>query len=177
MVNILPISFVADSSSGIGALGVDGKALVIQLITFVLAYLVLRKWAFGPIMRVLSERRQTIEKGVKLGEEMQKKQAALEARVATALSAARAQADSILAGAHDEARDMLREAEEDAHAKAETVLKDAENRIAQDTQRARQKLEKELVGLISEATEAIIEEKVDTKKDAELIDRALRRAA
>ena len=38
-------------------LGVDGKAFVIQLITFVLAYLVLRRYAFGPILKVLRERR------------------------------------------------------------------------------------------------------------------------
>ena len=35
-------------------------------------------------------------------------------------------------------------------------------------------LEKELVGLISDATEAIIEEKVDARKDAQIIERALK---
>lgn len=168
---------LADSSSGIGALGIDGRAFIIQLITFVLAYLVLRKWAFGPIMRVMNERRRIIEDGVKLGEKMQKEQTALEERVAKALADARTEADGIVATAQEEARSTVREAEEKARTKADGILNDAEERIKQDTQRARQKLEKELVGLISDATEAIIEEKVDATKDAALIDKALRERA
>lgn len=170
--------FAADSSgSGIGALGLDGKALVIQLITFGLAYLVLRKYAFGPIMKVMNERRETIEKGVTLGEQMQKQQVKSEAEVAKKLADARAQADSVIATAQEEARATVREAEDKARTKAEGILTEAEERIAQDTKRARSKLEKELVGLVSEATEVIVGEKVDSQKDTELIERALRERA
>jgi F-type H+-transporting ATPase subunit b len=164
----------ADSSSGIGALGIDGKAFVIQLITFLLAFLVLKRYAFGPIIKVMNARRETIEQGVKLGEQMRKDQAELEDKVAKALQAARQEADTIIAGAQDIGRQTVREAEDTAREKAAGVLKDAESRIVQDTARARQALEKELVGLISDATEAIIDEKVDAKKDAELIKRALK---
>lgn len=170
--------FATDSSaSGIGALGVDAKALVIQLITFGLAYLVLRKYAFGPILKVMNERRQTIEKGVTLGEQMQKQQAKAEADAAKQLADARKQADSIVATAHDEARATVRVAEDKARTKAEGILAEAEDRIVQDTKRARSKLEKELVGLVSEATEVIVGEKVDSRKDTELIERALKERA
>ena len=73
--------FGADTSSGIGALGVSASSFAIQLVTFVLAYLVLRKFAFKPILKVLEERRQTIESGVRLGEEMQKEKLAMVQRV------------------------------------------------------------------------------------------------
>lgn len=171
---VTPLGYFAASSSGIGALGVSGQAFVIQLITFVLAYLVLRKFAFGPIIKVLRERRETIEKGVKLGEQMQKAQEELEAKVDKTLHEAREQADGIIAGAQDSGRQAVAEAEEKARAKAESILKEAEDRIVQDTTRARQKLESEMVALISDATESIIHEKVDAKKDSELIDRALK---
>lgn len=167
-------NFAADSSSGLGALGFDGTAFLIQLATFVLAYLVLRRYAFGPILKVMKQRRETIADGVKLTEQLRKEKAELEAKVEQSLHEARQQADGIIAGAQDAARQTVREAEDKARDKAALILKDADSRIAQDTARARQALEKEVVGLISEATEAIIEEKVDTKKDAELIERALR---
>jgi F-type H+-transporting ATPase subunit b len=166
--------FAAESSSsGIGALGLDGKALIVQLITFMLAYLVLRRYAFGPIMKVLNERRRTIEDGVRIGEEMKQKQAALEAQVEKQLAEARKQADGIVSDANETSRQIVREAEDKAHQKAAGVMKEAEDRIASETQRARKQLQGELVGLISDATEAIIGEKVDAKKDAALIDRAL----
>lgn len=176
-MTFLPTFFAAESSSGIGALGVDAKALVIQLITFTLAYLVLRRYAFGPILRVMKERRETIEKGVQLGEQMQKQQAELEAKVSKELSEARAQADGIIATANDAARNVVREAEDKARTKADGILAEADSRIAQDTARARTKLERELVGLISDATEAIIDEKVDATKDAALIEKALKESA
>lgn len=166
--------FAAESSSGIGALGVDGKAFVIQLITFVLAYFLLRRYAFGPILKVLNERRQTIEAGVKLGEEMRAERSKLEGEVEKKLHEARVRADDIISGAQETAKQTIRESEDKAREKASGIIEAAESRIVQDTARARKQLEKEVVGLISEATEAIIEEKVDAKKDAALIDRALR---
>ncbi|HEX7633063.1 MAG TPA: F0F1 ATP synthase subunit B [Candidatus Saccharimonadales bacterium] len=170
-------TFGDSSSSGLGALGIDGTAFLIQLVTFVLAYLVLRRYAFGPIIKVLRERRETIESGVKLGEEMQRERAKLEEQVEKALHEARVQADSIIAGAQESAREAIREAEDKARDKAAGILKEAEGRIVTDTARARQKLEKELVGLVSDATEAIIKEKVDAKKDVELIERVLKERA
>lgn len=173
---ISPAQF-ADSSSGIGALGVDGKAFVIQLVSFVIAFLVLQRYAFGPIIRTMTRRRETIEQGVNLGEQMKKDQAALEAKVEKTLHETRAKADGIIAEAQEAARGTIRDAEDKARDKAAGIVAEAEARIKQDAARARQALEKEVVGLISDATEAIIGEKVDAKKDAQLIDRALKERA
>lgn len=174
MIQIFAHAAEAESSSGLGALGVDGSAFVIQLITFILAFLVLKRYAFKPIIKVLRERRETIENGVKLGEKMKQEEAKLAAKVDEALHEARKEADSIIATAQDSGRQAIREAEEKARAKAEGLVKEAESRITQETARARKQLEKEVVGLISDATEAIIDEKVDAKKDAALIERALK---
>lgn len=161
-------------ASGIGALGVDGKAFIIQLVTFVLAFWVLKKFAFKPIMKVLDERRKVIEDGVNLGEEMKKERTTLEAQISEKMAEAREEADGIVAAAHENARELVREAEDKANTKADGILADAKNRIDQETARARQNLEKEMVTLVSEATEAIIGEKVDAKKDAALVERALK---
>ncbi len=164
----------ADSSSGIGALGFDGQAFLIQLITFILAYLVLRRYAFGPILAALKRRRETIESSVKLAEQLQKEKAELEAKTEETLHAARQQADAIIASAQETGRQTKREAEEAAKLKAAAIIKEAETRIVTDISRARQQLEKELVGLVADVTEVIIEEKIDAKKDTKLIERALR---
>src|SRR3954464_12210212 len=117
---MLPIAnFAAESSSGLGALGVDGKAFLIQLITFVLAFLVLKRYAFKPILKVLAERRDTIEQGVKLGEEMQKERTRLQTQVEQKLHEARQKADEIIATAQDTSRQTVREAEDKARTKAE----------------------------------------------------------
>ena len=173
----LPVTYFGSAeneATGLAALGVDPKAFVIQLITFVLAFFILKRFAFGPIVKVLNERREIIESGVALGEEMQKERAKLDDQVEDTLHEARQKADSIISSAQDTGAQAIREAEEKAKDKAAAVMTDAENKIKQDTARARKGLEKELVSLISETTEAIIGEKVDAKKDAVLIENALK---
>ena len=163
-----------DSSSGLGSLGIDPKAFIIQLVTFAIAFLVLQKYAFKPILKMMATRRETIEKGVKLSEQMQKDRAKLDDEIAKALHDARKQADGIVAEAQDAARDVAKDAEDKAGKKADNIVAEAKTRAEQEVQRARRALENELVGLISDATEAIIDEKVDAKKDAALIDKALK---
>ncbi|HVS58564.1 MAG TPA: F0F1 ATP synthase subunit B [Candidatus Saccharimonadales bacterium] len=166
-----------DSTSGLGALGLDLKALIIQLVSFVLAFWVLQHWAFKPIVKMMERRRETIEKGVNLGEAMQKEKAEFEKKVAKALADARQEADTVVSDAHSQAREAIHDAEEKARAKAEIIINEAQQRIEQDTKRARQQLEKELAQLITEATEAVVEEKLDASKDAALIDKALKERA
>lgn len=163
--------------SGIGALGVDGKQFIIQLITFVIVILILRKWAIKPILRVLQERREKIEQGVSLGEKMQKDEAEMEKKVAEALREARHEADKIISDASDRGRGIISDAEAKAKDKAEGIISNAEDRIKQDTARARKELEGELASLVADATETIVEEKIDAKKDASLIDKALKGAS
>jgi F-type H+-transporting ATPase subunit b len=161
------------SSSGLGTLGVSGSAFIIESITFILGYLVLRKWAFGPIIKVLRERREIIAKGVTLGEEMQKERKLLDEKISKELSQARLKADTILSDANNEVKDMIRKAENEAMTKAEAIIDEAKGQAKEEMVRAKLKLEGEVISLISEATEILVGEKVDPKKDSKLIDKAL----
>jgi F-type H+-transporting ATPase subunit b len=87
---------------------------------------------------------------------------------------ARTEADKIISAAQQDARELVLSAEESAKQKMEQISAEAQERIKRDTALARKQLEGELIGLISEATEAIIDEKVDAHKDAQLIDKALK---
>src|SRR5579863_1445741 len=101
----------ADSSSGIGALGISLSAFIIQLLTFVLVFLLLKKFAFTPVIRLLQERRKVIDDGVKMGEKLAKEQQEFDAKLAQTMQEARVEADHIIATGHKEARDVVREAE------------------------------------------------------------------
>ncbi len=164
----------ADQSSGIGALGVNLQALVIQLITFLIVLWVLKKFAFKPILKVLNDRRTLIEAGVKLGNEMKNKELEMEQKREKILHDAQAAADKLIADSKDEAKEIVNESEADAKTRADGILEAANKTIDENTKRSKKKLEKELVGLISEATEAIIGEKIDATKDSKIIDKVLK---
>jgi len=171
MIHLL---FAADSTSGIGALGISGGAFVIQLVTFVLVFMLLRKFAFKPVIKLLEDRRRIIDDGVRMGEKLSKEQAKFDTKLAETMRQAREEADHIIATGHKEAREVVREAEKTAQRKADGILADAEVRINEESERARRALEKDIVGLISEATEAIVGEKVDAHKDSEIIHKIIK---
>lgn len=173
---MIPILFASteESASGIGALGVSPQAFIVQLITFTLVFLLLKKFAFAPIVRLLEERRKVIDNGVKMGQKLEKERAKLDAEVVKAMRDARTEADKIISNGQKEAREIIRDAEKAGARKVETMLSDAEARINEEKEQSKRKLEKEIVGMVSDATEAIVEEKVDAKKDAKLIDKALK---
>lgn len=172
MINAL--AHFGDSSSIFSALGISGQAFVIQLITFLLAFLVLRQWAFKPILKVLDERRQRIEDGLRLGEQMEAEKVKLDERVAAELHKARTQADKIIADADTTAKQTVQAAEDTVRKRADEIVESANEQIKYATKRERERLKREIVGLVSDVSEAIIGEKVDAKKDAALIDEALK---
>ena len=166
-------SYFGVASSGLGALGVSWSALIIQLITFVLGYLVLRKWAFGPIIKMLAERKKVIEDGVKLGEDMRSDRLQLEAKIEDEISKARSKADQIVQDALLEAKELALKMEDEANKKSDFILTEAEKKTKQEMERAKQKLESELVGLVTDVSEAFVKNRLDSQKDKELVSNLL----
>ncbi len=158
-----------------GILGFSPEAFLIQIVTFVLVFVLLKKFAFNRIVAMLDKRHAVIDEGVRHGQQMQAEREKFEKETAKVAREARHQADEIIGDAQKEARDIVREAEKAAHTKSENILKDAEARIAEESEQAKRRLEKDVASLVSEATEALVEEKVDTKKDADLIDKAIKK--
>lgn len=161
--------------SGIGALGIDFLAILAQAVTFLVLFFVIKKFALDGIVNTLEKRRKTIDDGVRLGREMEAEKERLEEKVAQVLRKARNDADSIIAGGQKEAGEFIRAAEESATRKVDAMLADAHNKIEEDISTARKGLEQEMRALVAEATEVIIEEKLDSKKDESLIKRAFAR--
>lgn len=161
------------AEGGIATLGVDGKALILQIITFLIVYWLLKRFALSKIIAALEQRRETIDKGVTLGREMEAEKADLEQKVQARLREARKEADKILASAHQEAGELLKDAEATASRKAEQIVNEAHARIDDELKKARKGLEQDMLDLVAEATEVIIDEKLDAKKDQSLINKAL----
>lgn len=159
--------------SGFAALGFDFKAFLIQLITFLLVFYILKKYVFGRVVDMLETRRKTIEDGVKLSAEIKSEREKLEAQIAEAHKKARSEAQELMNQTKDQATVALREAEEATQAKVESMISDAKKKINEETEKARRSLEEETVNLVIKATEAVSREKLDSKKDAVLIKDAL----
>lgn len=168
-----PAAEHAEEAGGIGALGLDPLAILAQAVTFLLLFWIVKRFALEKIVNTLEERRKTIDKGVRLGIHMQAEQDKLADTIEQKLQEVRKQADTILAEANQEAGAIVKQAEATAQTSIDTMLSDARARIEDDVQKAKRELKKETIDLVAAATEIIIDEKLDAKKDSELIERAL----
>ncbi len=177
MINLITnfANEAAASDGGISALGVDGKAFLIQFITWILVFVILIKFVFRPVIDLLEKRRKTISQGVELTTEMLKEKAKLEEEVEKTMVKARAEAKDMIAKTQDQAKAIVKDAEDEAKVRVDVMVKEAKSKIADETLKARRTLEKDIVSLVVEATEIVAGEKIDAKKDADLISKALKK--
>lgn len=169
--------FASEGGGGISGLGIDPKLLVLQIVSFALILWLLKRFAFGPIVKSLDDRYQKIDGSIKEAERLERANAEAEARSEKLLAETRKQAETIIAKSREEAVTIIEAAEQRAATAADSFLDVAKKRLDQDVLIARKQLKQEVAGLVSYVTERLIHEKVDAKADQALIEEALKRAS
>jgi F-type H+-transporting ATPase subunit b len=155
------------------ALGIDWKLLVEQAIAFLVLVFILGKFVYPALVKAIDDRRAAIEAGLQEAKESQEALQKAEEDVSKLLEEARKEADEILARTHQESASMIADAESKAKARAEQIVADARQQLNVDVAKAREILKKDTVELVALATERIIGEKLDERKDADLVKKAL----
>ena len=164
----------ATSSPGLfESLGIDLQLLVTQGIAFLILVALLGKFVYPALVKAIDDRRASIEAGLKEAKEGQEVLEKAEVTVAEMLEAARKEADDILARTTQESTSMIAEAESKAKTRAEQIVADARQQLSLDVAKAREALKKDTVELVALATERVIHEKLDDRKDADLMKKAL----
>jgi len=119
--------------------GVTWPKFLAQIILFIIVFLILRKFAFGPITAMLAERSQRIEKG----EENLR-------RIEIQMAEAKERSEAIFGEANSEADKMIQEAQESAEALGDKKRQEAVTEANQITEKARESATLERERLLSE---------------------------
>lgn len=133
-------------------LGVDSVALIAQIIIFLIVLTVLNKFAFGPVMNLLLERRRRIEEAE-----------ANYAQTKAALANAEAEAKVIIEKANQQSARLIREAQEAANliaeqkrqeavAEASSIIAKAREATKLERQQALSELRRDFGRLVVDAT-------------------------
>ena len=158
----------------ISKLGIDWKLLIAQIVNFLVLLFVLWKFAYGPIIAMLEKRQKKIEKGLKDAEDAHKKLAESEERQKEILKKARTEAKVIVEKSRKQAEKAKSEIALEAKLQSEKIITDAKAQIEQEKQKTIAEIKSEIGSLVVSATEKIVGEKIDEKKDAELIEKAIK---
>jgi F-type H+-transporting ATPase subunit b len=135
-----------------------------QVISFTIVALLLRRFAYKPILAVLEERRRRIEEGQINAEKIKKELAEAEKRYQQILAKANADAQKMIDEARESAAHLSERKQQEAIAAAEQIMAKAREASAIEHERTMESLKRELGRLVVEAT-AKVTEKVLTPED------------
>jgi F-type H+-transporting ATPase subunit b len=135
-----------------------------QVISFVIVALLLRRFAYKPIVAVLEERRRKIEEGQLNAEKIKKELAEAEKRYQEIVAKANADAQRMIDEARESAAHLSERKQQEAIAAAEQIIGKAREASAIEHERTMESLKRELGRLVVDTT-AKVAGKVLTPED------------
>ena len=148
-------------------LGIDWRLLLSQAVNFLLLLVILRLFAYQPIVKLLNNRRIKIEEGLTKAKEADRRLGEIAALTKERMKAADTEALELMAKTEKDARvrevEILRAAER----KEAALIKEAEGIIEAKAMETRARIDKEAAHLVRRALTKVVE------MDPETIDEAI----
>ncbi len=144
---------IADSAKEIAdTFGWNWQLFLSQVVSFVIVALLLRRFAYKPILAILEERRQRIEQGLLNAELIKKQLAEAEQHHAEILAKANADAQKMIDEARASSAHLAERKEQEAIAAAEQIMAKAREAGAVEHERTMEALKRELGRLVVDTT-------------------------
>lgn len=158
----------------LGTLGINLKLLIAQLINFGIILLVLWKWVLPPVAKKLTERSEKIEKAMNDAVNTEKAKNEFAIWKETEMIRVKSQATAIITAAEVEASKAKQHILDETKAEQVKVIEQAKIKIEEEKNMAVREVKSQMADLVVLATERILKEKLDGKKDKELIQSTLK---
>lgn len=157
--------------------GFDVWIFLSQVISFVIVALVLRQFAYKPILTVLEERRQRIAEGLLNAEKIMQQLAEAEQRHAEILAKANAQAQKMIDDARESSAHIAERKQQEAVVAAEQIMAKAREASAIEHERTMTELKRELGRLVVNTTAKVTGKVLTPEDQRRLQDEAARQIA
>lgn len=156
-----------------GTFGLDLKIFIAQLVNFTIVLLVLKKFVFAPVVKVLDDRKAAVDKGMNQAEEaeLRLKEIALERE--KTMQDARRDASELIRTAQGDALRLAERMKEQAKSEVESVVKQGKERLRIEQDSLRRELAEDVSTLIVEAAGKVLGQSLDDKKGQKVADAAV----
>ena len=177
-IAFLPLASIVDMARETGeTFGFDTKIFLSQVVSFVIVALVLRQFAYKPILAVLEERRQRIAEGLLNAEKIKQQLAEAEQRHAEILAKANAQAQKMIDDARESSAHIAERKQQEAVVAAEQIMAKAREASAIEHERTMTELKRELGRLVVNTTAKVTGKVLTPEDQRRLQDEAARQIA
>ena len=143
--------------------------LIAQILNFLVLLLILAKFAYKPLLKAMDDRRNRIINDLDSAEQTRLDAEALKEQYAEQLAGARQEATEIVNKANQIAQNLHDELVEQARVEQEALMANAKERIEQEKQQALLDIRAEVIKLSTLIAEKIVNQKLNSDKDQKLV--------
>ena len=154
-------------------LGIDYPKIIAQVIIFGIVYLILSKYAFGPVTALLEQRRTRIAEGEANLDQIKTNLSTSQAQAAAALDKANAEAARIIKEASDAAATIAEQKKQDAVAEAQAIIAKAKEATELERARVMAELKRDFGRLVIDTTSKVTGKTLASEDHARLNQEAL----
>jgi F-type H+-transporting ATPase subunit b len=152
----------------------DVGLLFWTLVSFIILYLILRKFAWGPILGAVKEREESIKAALDAADNAKKEMENLKADNEKILNEAKTEREAMLKEAREMKSKLISDAENEAKVKAKSMVEAAKTAIQNEKNSAMNELKNTVVDLsVGIAEKLISEELADKDKQLKMIEEIL----
>lgn len=152
----------------------DPGLFIWTILTFLVLFALLAKFAWRPLLRSLEARQELIRKSLDDARLARQELERLNQESAQILAQARVEADSIVSRSRSDAERLREEMKQTARSEGATIVKNAERQIQLETARALQEIRREAVDMSVEIASKLIRRNISKEDNERLIDEAVR---
>lgn len=145
-------------------------SFIIQVLAFALLFILLKKYAFGPLLGIMEKRQESIENQIKSADEQRAEAEKFLVEQQEALQNAREEAHSIIERAKSSSTKQAEEIIEISKAEAERIKQDALQEIKLEKEKAVQELREQVSSISVLIASKIIEKEIDAKTQSKIVD-------
>lgn len=147
--------------------------MIWTLVVFFIAFLVLRRYAFGPLAALVEKRRTIVRENLEAAEHAREEAQTLLEEYKQQLAAARREATEIIERARVTSTELERQMREEAAAQREREIAAAKQAIEAETRQSIEQIKNQVADLTLLATEKVVGRALDEAEGRRLVQEAL----
>jgi F-type H+-transporting ATPase subunit b len=157
------------SESGGNLVEVDPGVVIWTFITFVLLLLILKKYAWKPILSAIDQRESAIKESLEKAEKVQEEAKKTLEENKEKLAQAEEEARKIIEQSRDYAEKLKTQLISDSKEQARKIVEDAKVEIEREKEVAFNSLKSQIVDITVKAAEKILKENIDKRKNDDIV--------
>lgn len=157
----------------LGKIGFDWQVALANLINFLLVFWLLKRFAFGPIKKIIAERKEKIDQGLEDARRAATDRQMAEQLREETLMDAKKEANVIVSDASAKGKTFVESAKKEAEEERSSILAKAHADAEGVHAKMKGEFTTEAVDLVLSATEKLLKSSVDAKTNEELIKKTL----